>query len=95
MLIEFMDLYVVCGVAWFIRGLLAWIWNMNLGTSPRSVEARRRWGELKAELSKSAPDPAAFQIALVLAWVAAVSYLALKSTLWPVDVAMQIKKASS
>lgn len=95
MMNEFMELYVICGTAWFIRGLMMGIWNMNLGTSPRSVEARRRWVELKAELSKSAPHPAAFQIAQVLAWVAAISYLAAKSVVWPVDVAMQIKKASS
>lgn len=95
MLIEFMDLYVVCGVAWFIHGLLAWIWNMNLATSPRAVEARRQWSDLKAEVSKSAPHPVAFPVLLVLAWVLSICYLALKSVCWPIDVAMHIKKGSS
>ncbi len=95
MLIEFMDLYVVCGVAWFLRGLVRAYWVLNLGNSPEIIKARNNYKQWRVEVAGLYPDPGLVPLLNAVAWTFAICYLALTSVFWPITVALYIKKASS
>ena len=92
---EFMDLYALCGVAWFLRGLVLGVWRLTLSTSEKSKQLRRDLAAKTTAARRQTTSGGAFQVVVTLIWFAAICFLALKCVFWPIDVAMHIKKASS